>query len=189
MIKKTVMAALMAALPLVAVADDAETLATNKQAAKTLIQSFFSELKGELVGAMKRGGPMEALQVCQHVAPAIAHHHSANGWEVGRTALRARNAGNQPDAWEQQVLTQFEQQKAAGTPVDQLMHAELVTENGQRYFRMMKAIPTGEVCLKCHGKAIADPVAAKIKQLYPEDQATGFSLGDIRGAFTLRKAL
>ncbi|MFT6919058.1 MAG: hypothetical protein ACJA2G_001693 [Cognaticolwellia sp.] len=53
--------------------------------------------------------------------------------------------------------------------------------------RYMKAIPTGGLCLACHGSKLADDVSSKVNELYPNDQATGFKLGDIRGAFTLQK--
>jgi hypothetical protein len=53
----------------------------------------------------------------------------------------------------------------------------------------MKAIPTGAVCLACHGETIAPPIAAKINELYPQDQATGFREGDLRGAFVVTKTL
>ena len=52
----------------------------------------------------------------------------------------------------------------------------------------MKAIPTQALCLNCHGELMSTPVKAKIKQLYPGDKATGFKVGDIRGAFTLFKS-
>ncbi|KZY78149.1 hypothetical protein A3742_23470 [Oleiphilus sp. HI0071] len=60
-------------------------------------------------------------------------------------------------------------------------------ENGE--FRYMKAIPTAAVCLVCHGSDIAAPVAKKIASLYPQDQATGFTEGELRGAFSLRKTV
>lgn len=50
---------------------------------------------------------------------------------------------------------------------------------------VMKAIGTEEVCLTCHGAAIAPAVLEKIQALYPDDKATGFGLGDIRGAFSV----
>ena len=53
----------------------------------------------------------------------------------------------------------------------------------------MQAIPTGEVCLACHGTAIAPEITAALDEQYPDDQARGFSLGEIRGAFSLSKPL
>ena len=49
----------------------------------------------------------------------------------------------------------------------------------------MKAIPTAEVCTKCHGVDLQGPVVEKLDELYPNDKARGFSKGDIRGAFTV----
>jgi hypothetical protein len=70
-----------------------------------------------------------------------------------------------------------------------MAYAERVEANGTKTFRFMKAIPTAELCLACHGKDLAPEVAAEIAESYPDDQATGFALGDIRGAFTLSKPL
>jgi hypothetical protein len=53
----------------------------------------------------------------------------------------------------------------------------------------MKAIPTGALCLQCHGLDIAPPVAEKIAELYPYDKATGYREGDIRGAFVVTKLI
>jgi hypothetical protein len=41
----------------------------------------------------------------------------------------------------------------------------------------------------CHGSNIASPIAAKINKLYPNDKATGFKLGDLRGAFSITETL
>jgi hypothetical protein len=39
------------------------------------------------------------------------------------------------------------------------------------------------VCLTCHGETLAPDVASRIEELYPDDQATGFAVGDFRGLF------
>jgi hypothetical protein len=39
------------------------------------------------------------------------------------------------------------------------------------------------LCVACHGKFLAPDVAAIIEEAYPEDQATGFEVGDLRGVF------
>ncbi|MCP3704745.1 MAG: DUF3365 domain-containing protein, partial [Alteromonas sp.] len=64
--------------------------------------------------------------------------------------------------------------------------AETIVVDGKSTYRYMKAIPTAELCLNCHGSNINQDVAAKLKQLYPSDQATGFNRGDIRGAFSVK---
>ena len=47
----------------------------------------------------------------------------------------------------------------------------------------MRAIPTEALCLTCHGETLAPELAAAIAREYPNDQATGFKLGELRGAF------
>jgi len=48
-------------------------------------------------------------------------------------------------------------------------------------YRVYKPLPTGKVCLKCHGTNIDPKIAETIKKFYPKDQATGFKEGDLRG--------
>jgi hypothetical protein len=49
----------------------------------------------------------------------------------------------------------------------------------------MRAIPTDAVCLTCHGATLAPELAAAIRRDYPDDAATGFSQGQLRGAFSV----
>ncbi len=159
------------------------------QEAKGLIKTFADTLKGELEAAMKAGGPTQAITICKERAPAIAADISArSGWEVGRTSLKTRNGAlNAPDDWERAVLVRFDARHAAGEPADTLAFGDVVETGGTRQLRFMKAIPTGDVCLACHGTQIAPEVAAALDQAYPEDQARGYKLGDVRGAFSLSK--
>jgi hypothetical protein len=53
----------------------------------------------------------------------------------------------------------------------------------------MKAIPTAEVCLVCHGENIAPNIQAKLAELYPNDKAIGFNVGELRGAFSVTETL
>jgi len=154
------------------------------------VQQFFGQLKGELQAAMKAGGPVNAIEVCSEKAPAIAREVSEkHGLQIGRTSLKTRNSGNAPDQWEKTVLEEFEQRKAAGEHPQKMETHTIVEQDGKQTFRYMKAIPTGELCLQCHGKNLDPAVTAKLQKLYPEDRATGFSQGDIRGAFTISKDL
>ena len=171
-------------------AGDAPAPDPNVAEAKQIIQEFFSQLKGELQAAIKAGGPPNAVQVCQKRAPAIAHDLSEKtGWDVARTSLKLRNPANQPDAWELAVLNKFEERKAAGEDPAQIAYGEVIEQDGKKTFRFMKAIPTAELCLSCHGSELSPELQAQLDQLYPTDQARGYQLGDIRGAFTLQKPL
>lgn len=180
-----IMALVTAAVPGFA-DDDANRLATSRAAAK----DFMEVLKGELQSAMKAGGPTNAIEVCNQKAPAIAQELSkAKGLRIGRTSLKTRNPDNAPDAWERRVLEEFEARKRAGADPTRLEHHEVVQTDGTPVFRYMKAIPTAELCLTCHGQKLDPKVSATLKRLYPKDQATGFNVGDLRGAFTITQPL
>lgn len=159
--------------------------------AKGLLREFAGQLQSELKAAIETGGPVEAISVCKDRAPAIAAELSeSSGWTIGRVSLKTRNTTlGTPDAWETQVLESFETRLANGQPVDTLSQAEVVEKDGGRSFRFMKAIPTQELCLACHGKTIGEPVVQALEEHYPNDRARGFEVGDIRGAFTLSKPL
>jgi len=188
--KKLIVSTLLMCLPFSVNADMNE----NKAEAKKITGAFFNELKGELVKGMKAGGPVAAINVCHSLAPAIAMEHSKNtGWDVGRTSLKLRNPDNAPDAWETTVLQKFEERRAQGEGPDTLAFAEVVEEDGDKYFRFMKGIvmpPMEKMpCLKCHGDNIDAKVASRLDELYPQDQARGYKAGQVRGAFTLKKKL
>ncbi|MFW2374380.1 MAG: Tll0287-like domain-containing protein [Gammaproteobacteria bacterium] len=157
---------------------------------KEVAQDFMKQLKAELGKAMKSGGPVAAISVCNHQAPLIAKNLSDKyGWKIARTSLQVRNPENSADDWEADVLQKFENRKAMGEAVKPMAYYAVVENNNQQNFRFMKAIPTAEVCLKCHGQNIAPEVKARLDELYPTDKARGYKLGDIRGAFTISQPM
>jgi hypothetical protein len=156
-------------------------------------QALVKQLGGELQKEMKANGPAAAIAVCKDKAPAIAAELSRQrGEKVARVSLRVRNPLiGTADAWEQKVLADFDRRAAEGAKPETLEYFEEVNEPQGRYFRYMKAIPTGEVCLACHGPA--DKMAKDIKQRldaeYPHDQATGYRAGQVRGAVSIKRPL
>lgn len=183
--KKIVLVALVFAAGTGSMAAAAD-LEQRAQGSRATVRAFMGALKGELMKAMQAGGPVEAVKACRVKAPAIAREQSEKtGWRVGRTSLKVRNPANAPDAWERKVLESFEARKAAGEDVKKMEHYEVVEMDGRKVFRYMKAIPTGALCLTCHGADLAPGLAAELDRLYPKDEARGFKAGDIRGAFTI----
>jgi len=158
--------------------------------ARKATMEFAGALKSELQAALQAGGALQAIEVCNSRAPAIGEEASrANNVKLSRVSLRNRNPANAPNQWQEAVLEAFEAGKVAGEDPDSLSWHEIAeTDNGPE-FRFMKAIPTGPLCLQCHGTQIAAPVAEKLAHLYPDDKATGFSPGDLRGAFVVTRLL
>ena len=180
-----------------------EWVAESRAAAGTLA----SELQQALQSAMIEHGPIGAIDTCRLEAPAIAAAASTDSLSVGRTALKLRNPDNAPDAWERQVLLDFQQQQLANGADAAQLEAYVVelhtiesttvesergktgSESKHRIGRWMRAIPTQPQCLVCHGSTIAPDVAAAIDRDYPNDEARGFRVGELRGAFTVRVEL
>ncbi len=158
--------------------------------ARAVIKTFAGTLKGELQAGIKAGGAVTALEICNTKAPQIAEKVATEaGMQVSRVSLKNRNPDNAPNAWQKAVLEDFEIQQAAGADPATLEFSEIVEHDGSKEFRFMKAIPTGGVCLACHGESLAKEVRETITTLYPDDSATGFTLGDIRGSFVVTKRL
>ena len=186
--KNTIYACVFA-LGLSSVAMAGEIDKRSKQS-RIVVSDFMLLLKTELKAAMKEGGPGNAIQVCKNKAPKIAADISAKqGWRVARTSLKLRNPLNEADAWEVKVMQEFEKRKAGGEEIKKLESAEIVSTDGKKQFRYMKAIPTGKVCLQCHGSKIDPDVMDTLKKFYPVDKAIGFKEGDIRGAFTITQPM
>jgi hypothetical protein len=158
-------------------------------AAKAAVGDLAGRLKETLAAAIKEHGPVGAVTSCQTIAPPTERGVGADHQlTIKRTALKVRNPANVPDAFETRVLQQFQAQAKAGADPATLAAAEVVETAGGRQLRFMKAIPMADQpCATCHGNDLKPDVAARIRELYPQDQATGFVAGELRGAFSVTK--
>ncbi len=157
-----------------------------KEEAISIVKKFGGALKPELKKAMQAGGPAHAISVCSEKAPSIAQSLSSDtGWMVKRVSLKARSETAVPDAWEMKVLEQFDQRQANGESAAKMAYMEVVDGS----FRFMKAQGVEAVCMNCHAAEIKPEVEAALKQKYPHDKARGYTLGQIRGAFSLSRDL
>jgi hypothetical protein len=162
----------------------------EKQAARAAIDAFATALKSELTTAMEAGGPLNAIEICNTRAIAIRERVAKDqGLQLSRVSLRNRNPANAPLDWQKPVLESFDRFRDSGMDPSGIDWSDVATVDGQMQFRYMKAIPTGGLCLMCHGQNIAPEVGQKLAELYPEDQATGYSEGEIRGAFVVVREL
>lgn len=135
---------------------------------------------------MKAGGPVGAIGVCQQAAPVIAASLSEeSGAKVRRIALKERNPYAVPDG---ELRERLEQLAAAPLTADGKPAVIQWTSGSGADARAhyLRAIPMKEQpCAACHGTSIAPDVKAKLAELYPDDKATGFKPGDLRGAIAI----
>lgn len=158
--------------------------------ARAVATSVPPKLLAVLTAEIAKGGPEGAIAVCRDEAPKLAKAASeTTGWKVRRVSLRNRNPKAVPDAWERATLEEFDRRAAAGANPASLERAEAVQEDGRTVWRYMRALPVQEFCLNCHGMPdrLSPAVKERLRELYPDDQGVGYSVGQIRGAMTISK--
>lgn len=188
--KKVVLLTLLACLTSTAWADD---LGKYQEESRAVAMSFMKQMGGVMQKTMSEGGPEAAIKVCKDAAPQAASELSRqNGLKMTRVSLKVRNPLlGTPDAWEQKVLLDFEARAAKGEKPDAMETSEIVAEPAGKSFRYMKAIALQPGCVVCHGNSeqIPDNVKTRLSEEYPHDKAIGYSVGQIRGAISIKRPL
>lgn len=179
---------LLAALP--ALAQDIGALtAETKKAVLPVVPKVVAAMQD----AIASQGVAGAIPVCKEQAPALIKEvRNGTGWSIRRVSLKTRNAERgTPDLWEVRQLADFNIRAANGEKPEMIEKSEIVSVDGKPVFRYMKALPVGDACLKCHGPAetLDAGLKAKLAETYPQDRATGYSKGEIRGALTVKRPL
>lgn len=139
--------------------------------------AFSPRLRAELQGAMQRGGPVAGVDVCATRAQAIrAEVAREHGVRIGRSSLRLRTEADAAPDWVAAWLRAQGERPAAGL-------TGLRTAEGGRV-RLLRPIAVEGPCVACHGAPEAQPEAlrAALAARYPADRATGYAVGDLRGA-------
>ena len=159
----------------------------TRSEAQAVVRQFVSQMKPLLLSSVQEHGAAGAIDTCAVAAPELADSISAaSGWAITRVSEKPRNASRAvPDAWERAQLEAFSARLAAGDAAPTVNHGAVV--DGE--YRYMQAQAVDGVCLLCHGTDVAEDVSAAIAASYPDDSATGYSLGELRGAISLRKAV
>ena len=179
---------LLAALP--ALAQDVGALtAETKKAVLPVVPKVVAAMQD----AIASKGVAGAIPVCKEQAPALIKEvRDSTGWSIRRVSLKTRNAERgTPDLWEVRQLADFNIRAANGEKPETIEKSEIVSVDGKPVFRYMKALPVGDACLKCHGpvETLDAGLKAKLAETYPQDRATGYSKGEIRGALTVKRPL
>jgi hypothetical protein len=158
---------------LCALAACAQPTADHEAQGADLLAPFKQDLKGALIRGLE-SGPVAAISACSTEAPTIAGELSVDGVVMGRSSHRLRNPKNVAPEWAAPFLEAY----AAGTQM-----GPVTIEYAKDRFGYLEPIVVQPMCLNCHGTAIDPEVAERINELYPDDEATGFSEGDFRGVF------
>lgn len=146
--------------------------AAQRDRALSARDAMFTSLKTRLTEVVGSAGPAAAIDVCSKEAPQIAERVAReHRLEIGRTSFRLRNPDNEPPEWARPLVERRVEQP------------RFLTSDGT--LAVLLPIRMQDQCLLCHGaeQAIPEPVKTALNDVYPEDRATGFADGDLRGWF------
>ena len=149
----------------------------DMERASQVLAPYKTQLKGTLMEALEEG-PEVAIGVCQSQAPLIAASVAPPGVTLGRTSHRLRNPENAPQPWMRPLLTTY-----LDNPGDQPPRA---VDRGDGTFGYVEPILMQPPCETCHGPTVEASLGRELKVLYPDDEATGFVTGELRGLFWVR---
>jgi len=155
--------------------------------ARQVSDELGGKLRGLLLREIEKGGFTNAVRVCSEVAQEITlRFNEQKGHHTRRVSLRYRNPKNVPDPFEQRKLEEFDRLNREKKLADE--YFEVVKGEGQEYLRYMKPLILQPVCIACHGPRENIPAEVKLilEQKYPGDRATGFLVGDVRGAISVK---
>ena len=132
-----------------------------------------------LQAKIQEEGIREAVVFCHVEALPITDSLSEKlGARISRITDKPRNPLNSAGAEEMKFISNFRAELAGGQTPE-----ALVVRQGE-HTTFYYPILTNNLCLKCHGtpgEDIVPDLLSTISELYPEDQATGYSASQLRG--------
>lgn len=158
--------------------------------ARQVSSELADKVRGLLLAELEKGGYEGAVRVCAEVAQNITQEfNKETGQSARRVSLGYRSTKDIPDIYENRMLKKLDQQTRKKELESE--YYEVVRERGRDYLRYLKPIVAGRMCLNCHGQPdqISSRVMAVLRKKYPNDRATGYREGDLRGAVSVKIAL
>jgi hypothetical protein len=140
------------------------------------LRPFQKSLKKALLTGLEQG-PAQAIDACRLEAPRLAASAGSEDVRVGRTSHKLRNPANAPEPWMLPLLEGYR---------DEAYDEPRVVEIDASTVGYVEPIYMQSLCASCHGSNLAPGVLERLHALYPEDQATGFAVGDFRGLFWVK---
>ncbi len=151
-------------------------IAKGKEIGKATVK----KLGSKLMEKMKAGGPQQAIPFCNVKAMSLTEE-MANKYHVSikRTSHKIRNEKNKPTEVEKVIIEHYLTTISKGEKLKPIVKKDVA---GKVHF--YAPIKLEGKCLACHG-VVGEQVTSKtdsiLKALYPNDKATGFKIGDLRG--------
>ncbi len=135
--------------------------------------------------ALQQGGVSHAISFCNvNAMPIIDSLSKSYNATIRRVSFKTRNPLDQPDEIERALLDAYEFQWKDSIP----LNANVQKLGDDRYLFTKPIFVDNALCLVCHGKpenGLLNETAEFLKKEYPDDQATGYEIGDLRGMWSI----
>jgi len=155
-----------------------------KEKGLLIARSTGSELSTTLTSKMKSGGLVEAVEFCNTAALPITKQMSDTyGVTIKRTSLKTRNLLNKPSEDEILILKEFQVNLDKDIPLEPVV--KLDQKGDPSYYA---PILIEKKCLICHGtldRELSKSADSIIKSYYPNDLATAYQEGELRGMWSV----
>lgn len=156
-----------------------------QQAGQGIVSETFGTLSGNLSQAMGEGGVPLAIEFCSVEGIPLTERLSEEAdVEIRRASHRPRNPVNRANEEEMEVIEEY---LAAIDHGDDVSARFYQSDDSFHYYAPIRV--ANDACLQCHGDPgtdISQDHLELISSHYPEDEGTGFSMGDLRGIWSVR---
>lgn len=148
----------------------------GQNSAKMLLQTLGGEMKKHI----KSGDINKTIHFCSSNALLLTSQVDkklGDNISIKRISTKYRNPANKPTRVEAKILFMLEN---SNSPI-----LTKVSDDKYKFYQPLRI--TKPVCLKCHGTGKDMPEIARktIHEIYPQDRATNYKFGDLRGAIVV----
>ncbi len=164
---------------------EAEILEKVLEIGNNIAGGAMQTLGKNLQEALMQGGVENAISFCNIQAmPLVDSLSKSYGATIRRVSDRVRNPLDKPNDLEMELLNAYKFQLKDAVP----LNANVQPLDGEQYLFTKPILVDNALCLSCHGKPENGMLQATddfIKSKYPEDAATGYEIGDLRGIWSI----
>jgi mono/diheme cytochrome c family protein len=141
-----------------------------------------SVLGKNLMGAIQKGGPTHALEFCNTRAIHLTDSMSQElGYKIKRVSDQPRNPDNRANEAEMAYISRSKELLQKGEKLKGMIDS--TRQPIVAYYPIM----TNDLCMNCHAPRdeMKAELLAALDNKYPEDEATGYATGELRGIWVV----
>jgi hypothetical protein len=164
---------------------EAEIVSKVHDIGSMIAMSTKKTLGKNLQQALMSGGVENAIRFCKiNAMPLVDSLSRQFDASIKRVTKKARNPDDLPNDLESTILDAYEQQLNDSLK----LQANVQKIDEANYLFTQPIFIDNALCLTCHGSlenGLTEETKNFIKEKYPDDKATGYAIGDLRGMWSI----